>query len=101
MKESARAAVDQLHRQGVRTVMLTGDGWGAANVVAESLGIDEVVAQVLPEGKADAVARLRGKGKASRWSATASTMPRRSPRRTSASPWRQERTWPCTPLASP
>ena len=62
VKASARAAVEQLHRQGVRTVMLTGDGRGAARAAATSLGIDDVVAEVLPDGKADAVARLRGEG---------------------------------------
>jgi Cu+-exporting ATPase len=62
VKASARHAVENLHRQGVRTVMLTGDGRGAANAVATSLGIDEVVAEVLPEGKAEAVAGLRAAG---------------------------------------
>src|SRR3546814_19954203 len=40
--------------------MLTGDNAGSANAVAKQLGIDEVIANVLPEGKADAVASLRG-----------------------------------------
>jgi len=62
VKASARAAVEQLHRRGVRTVMLTGDGHGAANTAAGSLGIDDVVAEVLPEGKAAAIAALRGRG---------------------------------------
>jgi len=62
VKPSARGAVAGLQRQGVRTVMLTGDGRGAADAAARSLGIDEVVAEVLPDGKADAVARLRGNG---------------------------------------
>ncbi|WP_149536700.1 heavy metal translocating P-type ATPase [Siccirubricoccus phaeus] len=63
VKDSARAAVDRLHRQGIETVMLTGDGRGAAAVAAGSLGIGRVVAEVLPEGKAEAVAGLRGEGK--------------------------------------
>ena len=62
VKASAREAVGALQRQGVRTVMLTGDGRGAADAAARSLGIDEVVAEVLPDGKAEAVARLRGEG---------------------------------------
>ncbi|MDR3534411.1 MAG: heavy metal translocating P-type ATPase [Rhodopila sp.] len=62
VKASAAAAVGQLHRQGLRTVMLTGDGQGAAHAAARSLGIDHVVAEVLPEGKADAIARLRSEG---------------------------------------
>ena len=62
VKASARAAIERLHRQGARTVMLTGDGQGAAHAVAQVLGVDEVVAEVLPEDKADAVARLRAEG---------------------------------------
>jgi len=62
VKASAREAVRALQRQGVRTIMLTGDGRGAADAAARSLGIDEVVAEVLPDGKADAVARLREAG---------------------------------------
>ncbi len=62
VKPSAREAVAGLQRQGVRTVMLTGDGQGAADAAARALGIDEVIAEVLPDGKAEAVARLRGNG---------------------------------------
>ena len=62
VKASARQAVEQLCRGGVRTVMLTGDGRGAANAAAGLLGVEEVVAEVLPEGKAEVVARLRGEG---------------------------------------
>ena len=43
-------------------MMLTGDGMGAARAVAAALGIDQVRAEVLPEGKAEAVAALRGAG---------------------------------------
>ncbi|MDT7952353.1 MAG: heavy metal translocating P-type ATPase [Acetobacteraceae bacterium] len=62
VKASAPSAVAALRRDGVRTVMLTGDGQGAAETAARALGIDEVVADVLPEGKADAIARLRAGG---------------------------------------
>ena len=62
VKPSAPAAVAGLQRQHVTTVMLTGDGQGAAQVAAKTLGIDKVVAEVLPDGKADAVARLRRDG---------------------------------------
>jgi len=63
VKETAKAAIDRLHQEGVRTVMLTGDSRGAAHAVAEALGIDEVVPEVLPGDKAEAIARLRAKGK--------------------------------------
>src|SRR3546814_10053262 len=59
-KTSAKEAIEILHRRGVRSIMLTGDNAGSANAVAKQLGIDEVIANVLPEGKADAVASLRG-----------------------------------------
>jgi Cu+-exporting ATPase len=62
-KASAREAVEALHRRGIRSVMLTGDNPGSANAAAATLGIDHVVANVLPEGKAEAVAALKeGKG---------------------------------------
>lgn len=63
VKQTAKAAIARLHRDGVRTVMLTGDSRGAAQAVANILGIDEVIPEVLPGDKADAVARLRGGGK--------------------------------------
>jgi P-type Cu+ transporter len=63
IKDTARAAIGRLREEGVRTVMLTGDSRGAAQAVAKSLGIDDVVAEVLPGDKADAVAQLRQQGK--------------------------------------
>jgi Cu+-exporting ATPase len=52
-----------LHREGVRVVMLTGDSRTTAEAVARALGIDEVVAEVLPEGKGDVVKRLQAEGR--------------------------------------
>jgi Cu+-exporting ATPase len=63
VKPSAREAIESLHRDGLRIVMLTGDNRSAAEVVARTLGIDEVQAGVLPEGKADAVAKLQAQGR--------------------------------------
>jgi Cu+-exporting ATPase len=62
IKPGARAAVQRLRAAGVRTVMLSGDNRGAARQVGEALGIDEVVAEVLPEDKAARVAALREAG---------------------------------------
>jgi Cu+-exporting ATPase len=59
IKPGAREAIGQLHRMGLRTVMLTGDSEGAARAVAAQLGIKEVHAGILPEAKAEAVAALR------------------------------------------
>lgn len=63
VKPGSRAAIDALHDLGIRTVMLTGDGEGAAQSVAARLGIDEVRARVLPAEKAEAVDALRTGGK--------------------------------------
>ena len=62
VKPGARQAIEQLHRQGVKTVMLTGDNHGSARVAAEALGIDEVRAEVLPADKARTVAQLKRAG---------------------------------------
>jgi Cu+-exporting ATPase len=63
VKASARDAIQSLHRDGLRIVMLTGDNRSAAGVVARALGIDEVQADVLPDGKADAIAKLQAQGR--------------------------------------
>jgi Cu+-exporting ATPase len=61
-KPSAAAAIAALKAQGLRCVMLTGDHEAAARAVGDRLGLDEVVARLLPDQKAAAVARLRGAG---------------------------------------
>jgi Cu+-exporting ATPase len=58
-KAAARQAIADLHARGIETIMLTGDNQGAAEAIAGQLGIDEVIANVLPEGKAQAVNSLR------------------------------------------
>ncbi len=63
VKDSARAAVRSLKAQGVETVMVTGDSKGAAQAVANELGIDRVFAEVLPGDKAEVVATLKREGK--------------------------------------
>ena len=62
IKESASAAIEQLHREGIRIVMLTGDSWTTANGVARRLGIDHVVGEVLPHQKADKVKEFQAEG---------------------------------------
>ncbi len=59
VKDSAADAVAALHQRGLRTVLLTGDNAAAAAAVAAQVGIDEVIAEVLPEGKVDVIQQLR------------------------------------------
>ncbi|MER6878484.1 heavy metal translocating P-type ATPase, partial [Amycolatopsis sp. NPDC000673] len=62
VKPSAQAAVAQLHRLGLKTVLLTGDNEATAQAVAAEVGIPEVLAGVLPSEKAAAVSALQRKG---------------------------------------
>jgi len=62
IRESARMAVDGLHKAGVKTVMLTGDQQRTADAVARALGIDTVVAEVLPADKAAKIQELQRSG---------------------------------------
>ncbi|MFV0383305.1 heavy metal translocating P-type ATPase [Paracoccus sp. (in: a-proteobacteria)] len=62
VKDSARAAIDDLHAQGLRVAMITGDGQATARAVARKLGIDRVVAEVMPDGKVEALRQLRAHG---------------------------------------
>ncbi|ENT8517542.1 copper-exporting P-type ATPase CopA [Raoultella ornithinolytica] len=59
LRSDSVAALARLHRQGYRLVMLTGDNPTTANAIAKEAGIDEVIAGVLPDGKADAIKRLQ------------------------------------------
>jgi Cu+-exporting ATPase len=63
VKETTPEAIRQLHEEGIRIVMLTGDSKTTAEAVAGKLGIDEVMAEVLPEQKAESVKRLQGEGR--------------------------------------
>ncbi|MES3027519.1 MAG: heavy metal translocating P-type ATPase [Pseudomonadota bacterium] len=59
IKPSTQEALDTLHAMGLKVVMITGDNAATARAVAASLGLDEVVAEVLPDGKVQAVQALR------------------------------------------
>lgn len=63
IKDSTPAAIEALHGEGLRIVMLTGDSRTTAMAVAQRLGIDTVIAGVLPEQKAEEVARLTADGR--------------------------------------
>jgi len=62
IKETTPAAIHALHKEGLRIVMLTGDSETTARAVAGKLGLDEVVAGVLPDQKAEHVKRLQDEG---------------------------------------
>jgi cation-transporting P-type ATPase A/B/Cu+-exporting ATPase len=63
VKTSAAAAVAELHRLGLRTVLLTGDNQATARAVAAHVGIDEAICEVLPADKAAVIERLRSEGR--------------------------------------
>jgi heavy metal translocating P-type ATPase len=63
VKPSAALAVRELTELGLRTVLLTGDNAATARAVADQVGISDVIAEVLPDGKADVIVRLRGEGR--------------------------------------
>lgn len=63
IKESAREAINELHRQKIKVVMMTGDNAKTAGAVARKLNIDQVFADILPDQKADKVKQLQAQGK--------------------------------------
>jgi Cu+-exporting ATPase len=63
IKETTPEAIRQLHRESIRVVMLTGDSRTTAAAVARKLGIDDVIADVLPEDKSKEIKRLQEQGR--------------------------------------
>ncbi len=62
LKEHSKEAVDNLHNMGKKVAMITGDNQGVANAIAKELGIDYVLAEVLPQGKSQEIKKLQEKG---------------------------------------
>jgi Cu+-exporting ATPase len=62
IKPTTHEAIEALHREGIKVVMLTGDNRTTAEAVAKSVGIDQIEADVLPDQKAAVVKRLQAKG---------------------------------------
>eukprot|EP00887_Chlorella_sp_A99_P006784 scaffold2.g6784.t1 len=62
IKPEARGVVTALHQRGMHSVLLTGDNWHTARAVAEQLGIKQVIAEVLPDGKVGTVQELQAGG---------------------------------------
>ncbi|HEC18369.1 MAG TPA: heavy metal translocating P-type ATPase [Gammaproteobacteria bacterium] len=63
IKRTTQEAIEQLHKEGIRVVMLTGDSQKTASAVAGKLGIDEVHAEIMPEQKASIVKQLQQEGR--------------------------------------
>jgi Cu+-exporting ATPase len=63
LKENSKEAVEILHRMGLEVVMLTGDNERTAKAIAQQIGIDRVLAEVLPETKAEEIRKLQAEGK--------------------------------------
>ena len=63
IKATTAEAIEKLHQEGIRVVMLTGDSRTTAEAVGKKLGIDEVIAEVLPDQKAEMVKTAPGEGK--------------------------------------
>ncbi len=63
IKETSKDAIEQLHKQGVETVMITGDNVKTAHVVARKLGIDQVFGQIQPMQKKEIIERIQAQGK--------------------------------------
>jgi Cu+-exporting ATPase len=62
IKPQAQAAIAALHAMGIRTVLLTGDNQGSANAVGQQLGVQRIVANMLPADKASTIAALKQEG---------------------------------------
>ena len=63
VKESSITAIEKLKAQGIQTVLLTGDNHAAANHIASLVGVDQVIAEVLPEEKASVIQKLQKEGR--------------------------------------
>jgi Cu+-exporting ATPase len=63
IKDSTPDAIRALHDEGIRIVMVTGDSRTTADAVAKKLGIDEVIAEVLPDQKVEVIKRLQSEGR--------------------------------------
>ena len=59
LKEEAKTAIEQLHKMGLSTIMLTGDNQKTANAIAKKINIDKVIAEVLPGEKAQVIKQLQ------------------------------------------
>jgi Cu+-exporting ATPase len=62
VKESSKKAIELLHQQNIKTIMITGDNEKVANAIAKEVGIDEVYSEVTPDKKLEIITRLQEQG---------------------------------------
>ena len=74
IKQSSEAAITRLTKMGIHVIMITGDNHRTAKAIADQVGIEHVLSEVLPEGKAEEVKKLQSQVRMLRWSGTASMM---------------------------
>jgi Cu+-exporting ATPase len=101
LKENAAATLAALKDEGVRVVMLTGDNRTTAAAIAGQLGLEDFEADILPEGKAETVKRLRDEGHVVAMAGDGVNDAPALAGLTSALPWGPAPTLPCKALASP
>ncbi|TWT06393.1 copper-translocating P-type ATPase [Planococcus sp. CPCC 101016] len=63
IKDTSRGAIARLQKMGIKVIMMTGDNERAAQAIGKEVGVDAVISEVLPEGKADEVKKLQQQGK--------------------------------------
>ena len=81
IKDGSVEAIAELHRLGLEVIMLTGDNQKTADAIGQAVGVDRVIAEVLPADKANVIKKLQAEGKVGPWWAMVSTMHQ---------PWRRQ-----------